>query len=214
MKQINRVMLLLLLVSVISSAQTSPWAAGAHFIVSLPQSDFANLSKDGEGIGGKLFYRPGMSRFFALRSDLNYISYGEKRNSMQASMGYFLVQVRNESFQLTVGPQLSLPIGRFTVYAAPMAGIYNYRTVASVPELYYYYGYPAAETTTSLTRWGWNVNAGLLIDIGIGPHIDIGAKYQKIAKAVKTEINDIKVEKDATDICICIGVTFFLKSKY
>jgi hypothetical protein len=207
-------LLLLLILSTCVLAQTSPWAAGAHFIISLPQSDFANLSKDGEGIGGKLFYRPGMSRYFALRSDLTYISYGEKRNSMMASMGYFLVQVRNESFQLTVGPQFSLPLGRVTAYVAPMGGIYNYRTVASVPELYYYYGYPASETTTSLTRWGWNVNGGLLIDIGIGPHIDISAKYQNIAKAVKTEINGVKMEKDATDICICLGVTFFLKSRF
>jgi hypothetical protein len=214
MKFTTHIFLLVLILSASLFAQTSPWAAGAHFIISLPQSDFANLSKDGEGIGGKLLYRPGMSRYFALRSDLNYISYGEKRNSMQASMGYFLVQVRNESFQLTLGPQLSLPVGRFTAYVAPMGGLYNYRTVASVPELYYYYGYPASNTTTSLTRWGWNVNGGLLIDIGIGPHIDIGAKYQKIAKAVKTEINGVKMERDATDICICIGVTFFLKSRF
>ena len=205
---------LLLIMSAQALSQEGPWAVGGHFVLSLPQSDFANLSKDGEGIGGKLLYRPQMSRNFSLRSDLSYISYGEKRKTSTASAGYFLLQIRNESFQLTLGPQLSLPLGPVQAYAAPMGGLYIYRTVVSVPELYYYYGYPAAETTSSLTRWGWNVNGGLLIDVGIGILFDVMAKYQKISKAVKSEIDGIKIEKDAKDIYVGVGVVYHLKKKF
>ncbi len=195
-------------------SQEGPWGLGAHFVLSLPQSDFANLSKDGEGFGGKALYRPGVSRYFAVRADLAYISYGEKRNSMTASMGYYMVQIRNESFQLTFGPQVSLPIGGLTLYTAPMAGLYNYRTVASIPEYYYYYGYPASETTASLTKWGWNVNAGALIDVGIGVIFDLMVKYQKINDAVETTVEEKKMHQDASDLYIGIGVMFFLKKKF
>ncbi|NLP11718.1 outer membrane beta-barrel protein [bacterium] len=196
-------------------AEETPWAAGAHFVLSLPQSDFANLSKDGEGLGGKVLYRPNLSRHFALRADLAYISYGEKRKSMtDVSYGYYLMQIRNESFQMTLGPQLSLPLGPITAYGAPMGGLYVYRTVVSIPALYYYYGWPAAETTSSLTRWGWNVNGGLLIDVGIGPVFDLQFKYQKIAKAVQSKIEDVTTESDATDFYLGVGVLFYLKKKY
>jgi hypothetical protein len=195
-------------------SQEGPWGLGAHFVLSLPQSDFANLSKDGEGLGGKALYRPGVSKYFALRADLAYISYGEKRKDMAMSMGYYRVEIRNESFQLTMGPQFSLPLGAVSFYTAPMAGLYNYRTVASVPDAYYYYGYAISETTASLTKWGWNVNAGALIDVGIGVIFDLMVRYQKINDAVETTIDEKKQSQDASDLYIGVGVMFYLKKKF
>jgi hypothetical protein len=204
---------ILIFVSVaIGQYNNDPWAIGPHLVISFPQSDFANLSKTGEGIGGKLLYRPENMPFINLRADLAYISYGEKRKSETASSGgYFLVTTRNESFQLTAGPQLVFKGNVFIPYCAALLGIYNYSTVVSIPEYYYYYGYPVAETTSSLTRFGWNVNAGVMLDVGLGPLIDLSVKYQKIINAVKTRQGNETITNDADDINISIGVVFFLK---
>ena len=191
----------------------SNWALGPHLVISFPQSEFANVSKTGEGIGGKLLYRLGNTSFLNPRLDFTYLSYGEQKNSQTFSVGYFLVQTRNESFQLTVGPQFSTKIGRFTPYLAPMGGLYIYRTVVSIPELAYYYGIPAAETTQSLTRLGWNINAGVMFDVGLGPLIDFSLRYQTINGAVKTKVKDVTIKSDAKDIDISIGVVFFLKQE-
>lgn len=201
----------------VASAQEkdADWILGAHLIVSLPQSDFANLSKTGEGIGGKVLYRFDPIPNVSPRLDISYISYGEKRNSRADYAGSpFLVETRNESFQMTVGPQFYTRLGRFTPYFAPMGGLYVYRTVVSIPEFYYYYGYPASETTSSLTRWGYNLNAGLSFDLTIGAHLDLSVKYQKITEAVETQ-NEFEqtIKSDATDISIHFGVVFYLSKK-
>ncbi len=189
----------------------SNWALGPHLVISFPQEEFANVSKTGEGIGGKVLYRLENTPFLNPRLDFTYLSYGEQKQDQTFSAGYYLVQTRNESFQLTVGPQFSTKIGRFTPYLAPMGGLYIYRTVVSVPELYYYYGIPAAETTHSLTRLGWNVNAGVMFDVGLGPLIDFSLRYQTINGAVKTTVNDVTIKSDARDFNVSIGVVFFLK---
>ncbi len=191
----------------------SNWALGPHLVISFPQEEFANVSKTGEGIGGKLLYRLENTPFLNPRLDFTYLSYGEQKKDQTFTAGYFLVQTRNESFQLTLGPQFSTKIGRFTPYIAPMGGLYIYRTVVSIPDLYYYYGVPAAETTSSLTRFGWNVNAGVMFDVGLGPLIDFSLRYQTINGAVKTKVNDVTIKSDARDFNVSIGVVFFLKQE-
>jgi hypothetical protein len=116
--------------------QDEKWAIGPHLVISFPQSDFANLSKTGEGLGGKLLYRFPETPFFSPRFDLVYLSYGEKRKTETYSAGYFLVTTRNESFQLTIGPQFSYRMGRFTPYIAPMGGLYRiFITTTAIPPL-------------------------------------------------------------------------------
>lgn len=215
----NTIILVVLFSAVICFAQEeedywqSDWALGPHLVVSFPQDEFANVSKTGEGIGGKLLYRLENTPFLNPRLDFTYLSYGEQKNNQTFSAGYFLVQTRNESFQLTLGPQFSTKIGRFTPYLAPMGGVFIYRTVVSSPDLYYYYGIPAAETTSSLTKLGWNVNAGVMFDIGLGPLIDFSLRYQTINGAVKTKVNDVTITSDARDFNVSIGVVFFLKQE-
>lgn len=208
---IRKIILSLFILISFAYAEESNWAVGPHLLISIPQSDFANLSKTGEGIGGKILYKiESVATFVKPRFDIAYISYGEKRKTTPFSVGYFIVQTRNESFQFTIGPEFHYKIGRVTPYIAPMGGLYLYRTVVSIPDLYYYYGIPASETVDKLTKLGWNINAGLLIDIGLGPHIDISVKYQTIRGAVKSEVEGHKIESDAKDINISIGVLFYL----
>jgi hypothetical protein len=204
------IFLILGLSAMAARAQDGNWAVGPHLVLSFPQTEFANVSKTGEGLGGKVLYRFNGAPYFALRFDLAYLSYAERRNDAFYMDAYYLVQTRNESFQLTIGPQMSGRFGKFTPYCAMMGGIYNYRSVISAQD--YYYGYGIAETTESHTKWGWNANAGLLFDIGLGPFIDLNFKYQTIIGTLSTNV-DNKSVKNPHDISVNIGVVFFLKSE-
>ncbi len=189
-------------------AQDGRWAVGPHAVVSFPQSELKTISKTGEGLGVKVLYRLYNTDILQPRLDIVYISYGERRYS-DYNYGATLT-TRNESFQFTAGPQINQKKGRFTLYLAPMGGLYIYRTVDSNPELYYYTGYAVSRTRASSTKFGYTITAGTLVDIGLGPHIDISFKYQKIPGAVKTENDGQTFETDAEDINITIGVVFFL----
>ncbi len=191
-----------------AGAQTGNWGLGPHLFISLPQSGFDNLSKDGEGLGAKAFYRFN-NNYLSLRADFAYLSYGERREAEMISIGYGLITRRNESFQFTLGPQTTLRAGIVTLYLAGMAGLYNYRTVVTYED-YYYTTYPYNETSDSQTKWGWNGSAGLLFDIGLGPYIDLGFKYQRILDA-KTVTETGSYEQDASDFVITLGVVFFVQ---
>jgi opacity protein-like surface antigen len=187
---------------------TYGWEVGPHVLVSFPQSDFANVSSTGGGLGIKVT-RPlwGLS-WLGLRGDFGYVTFGSDQRS--ANLGGFLVllQTRNESFRLSVGPQVRIRVKRFQFYGAANGGVFNYRTVVSIPS---YYTYPYTETTDSLTRLGWGVGGGLLYDLGFGPWIDIGLQYLTIRNAVSTEVSGTKISSDANEVNLTIGVMFFLK---
>jgi len=187
-------------------AQEENWGLGVHLVVSLPQQGFDNLSRDGEGIGTKVFYR--LNPWFSLRGDLAYLSYGERRNSEMSSYGYWLVTRRNESFQLALGPQLSHQIGRITPYTAAMGGFYYYHTVTTYEDYYSYYSYPYTENSNGQSKLGWSLSSGLLIDLGIGAHLDFGFKLQNIRK-VETTIKEVTTRQTGVDYVITLGAVFF-----
>ncbi|MBD3373512.1 hypothetical protein GF406_00615 [candidate division KSB1 bacterium] len=212
-------LILLITLPVIAQEEEGPWAVGPHFAFSIPSSDFANVSGTGEGLGGKLLYRLPSNPAIAARADLTYLSYGEKRQDqyLGGDPYPYLVTTRNESFQLTIGGNFTKQFGRWSFYLAPMGGLYIYRTVVSVPELYYYYNIPASETTESYTKLGYNINAGFMVDINLGPHLDFSVKYQRIPGALETTVEtdgggqEFTIESDAEDFVVSLGVVFFLK---
>ncbi|MBN2412739.1 hypothetical protein JXQ31_13710 [candidate division KSB1 bacterium] len=194
----------------------SNWAIGPHMTISFPQSQFANYSKTGEGLGAKILYRLEAVPFITPRFDITYLSFGEKRTTIPGSYSlYNIISTRHESFQLTVGTQLSQKIGRFTLYAEPMGGLFNFRTIVTIDDdyYYYYYGTPYSETKDSRTKLGWGVNGGLMFDLGLGPHIDLQLNYQTIPNVVKTIVEDKTIYNDAKDFSVSVGVVFFLKVK-
>lgn len=197
----------------------SNWAIGPHLVISFPQDDFANVSKTGEGLGAKLLYKLSSTPNLVPRLDFAYISYGEKRGDANYFSYYTTVQTRNEAFQLVIGPQFQRKMGRLMPYVAAMGGLYNYRSVTSVSNAYAYYdpygGYGYSDTKFSLTKFGWNVNGGIKIDVNLGPFIDLNIKYQTIRDGIKNEIEGEDGEKqtfigDAKDFTFTLGVVFFL----
>ena len=136
----------------------SNWAIGPHMTILFPQSKFANYSKNGEGIGAKVLYRWDAVPFITPRFDITYLSFGEKRTTLPGSYSlYNIMSTRNESFQLTFGTQFNQKIGRFTFYAEPMGGVFNFRTIVTIDDDYYYYlyGTPYTDTKESRTKLGW-----------------------------------------------------------
>ncbi len=191
------------------------WAIGPHISMSFPQSEFADISRNGEGLGAKVFYRVDALPYFLPRFDVTYLSFGEKRTSIYQYDPYSYIETRNESFQFLLGPQFATKLGRFSLYLAPMGGLFTFRTIETIPysyDYYYYdYGQPLSDTKSSLTRWGWALNTGFLFDLGLGPHIDFELKYQKIANAVSHTVEGQKVKSDATDFGVSVGVVFFIR---
>ena len=187
-------------------AQTEDWGLGMHLVVSLPQEGFDNISRDGEGIGGKAFYR--LNPYLSLRADLAYLSYGERRNSeWTTTNAYIFVTRRYESIQLTLGPQFTYRVGRVTPYAAALGGFYHYHAVTTAEDLLGY-SYPYQDYSGSQGKWGWSAAGGLLVDLGIGAHLDFGFKLQNIGD-VETTVDKRTTRQTGVDFVITLGAVFF-----
>lgn len=210
MKKISAISVLLLFLAAIGMAQDWNWQVGPNLSFSFRNKDYANVNALGEGLGAKIIYNWGGHPWLSPRLDFVYLSYGENRNSTGGTTGGFIVTTRNESFQLTAGVHIARPQGAFRYYLAPLAGLFNYRAVTTVPELYYYTGYQAMNTHDSQYKLGARIQGGFLFDVGLGPLIDIGFTYQRIFN-VETRIGDQLVRSNADDFMLTVGVMIFSK---
>jgi len=192
------------------AAQDWNWQVGPNLSFAFRSKDYANVNALGEGLGAKIIYNWGGHDWISPRLDFVYLSFGEKRSSTGGDFGGFILQTRNESFQLTSGLHFARPVGAIRFYLSPMAGVYNFRAVTTVPELYYYYGYPAMDTRDSQWKLGARIQGGFLFDIGLGPLLDIGFTFQRIFD-VETRVDDQVFREDATDFVLTLGVMIFAK---
>ncbi len=199
-----------LMLSAAAMAQDWSWQVGPNLSFAFRSKDYANVKTLGEGLGAKIIYNWGGNPWVSPRLDFVYLSYGEKRSTTSGAGAGLIIQTRNESFQLTTGLHIARPTGAIRLYLAPLAGIFNYRAVTTLPELYYYYGYPAMETNESQWKWAARIQGGFLFDIGLGPLIDLGFTYQRIFN-VETRIDDQVYRSDAEDFMLTIGVMIFSK---
>ena len=194
-------------------ADSTTWQVGPHAAFAFPSSFHAYGRTTGEGLGAKIIYTMKKYPFIKPRLDILYLSYGEDRSSLQgAASPYMMVQSRYESFQASLGFHFTRDRGKIQPYLSPMLGIFNYRTVVTLPELYYYYGYPAMDERDSQWKWGARVQTGAMFDIGLGPYIDFGLTYQRIYNVESAEINKDK-RGMAEDIMINLGVMIPLDTK-
>lgn len=102
MKKIFAIFLLTLLVSNISSAQTSNSAIGLNGTLSIPVGDFNDVAKMGYGISGSFYYS--LSDYFQFTGTLGYIAWGGDK-----------IEIGNTTLEAT-DPHVSIPIlvgGRF-----------------------------------------------------------------------------------------------------
>jgi len=192
----------------VPAAARAGFGVGGNLLLSLPQEDFANVSETGGGLGLKLLYSPPLVPAVAVRADLGFVVYGSENYRDQVAGIPVDVTVRNQSVQFTLGPQFQSPAGPLRVYAAPMAGVYNYSTRLELE------GTDIGETQNSTTKFGWNINGGMLIRVYHSPiqkfklDINIEGKYHTIKEAIETEIDGVATTSDANDISLHLGVLF------
>jgi len=187
----------------------APVDGGIHLLISSPMGEMAEVSKTGMGLGGKFLAGFEMQPWFAIRGDIGYLSYDSKQYLVNFG-GYAVYEtVRREGFQLAIGPQLTYNKDSFKLYLSPMAGYYYFQTVISLPEVAYYYGYMASDTKDSYGVFGWTVGGGFMFDIGLGPWIDVGIKYNYLFDGARRKIENEVIKNDGSDLTISLGVVFY-----
>ncbi|MDZ7722367.1 MAG: hypothetical protein U5R06_05960 [candidate division KSB1 bacterium] len=193
----------LLLVHCVSFAAPK-WEIGPHVGFSFPTGDHVYGNTAGEGLGAKVLYQFENIHYLRARADLLYLSYGEQRSSIENTPG-LLERTRHESFQLTTGVQFDWGSGTVRSYISPMVGVFNFRSVSTYPDLYYYYGYTVSDTRDSQWTYGGRLQGGLLFDIGLGVLIDVGFNYQRLFD-VQIEKENRTFRTDADDLMLNVGV--------
>lgn len=188
-----------------SFAKESKWSIGPHLGFSFANGDHVYGETLGEGLGAKVLYNIERFEFMRLKADLLYLSYGENRSHLEGSYYNYIVKTRHESFQLTAGLHFDFGNGKVRSYLAPMAGIYNYRSIATIPEIGYYYGYTPTDTRDVQWKFGNRLEGGLFLDLGLGVLIDVGFVYQKIYD-LKVNIHKDSYSTNTDDLMLNVGV--------
>ena len=208
-KYLSVVLFFGLLLTPVVSGIAGPVDAGLHLIISSPQGDMKSVSKTGMGLGGKFLYGFDLMPWFALRGDLGYLSYDSQQRMVNLG-GYPIYEtVRREGFQLALGPQITYSTDILKFYLSPMVGYSYFQTVISLPELAYYYGYYASETKDSYGCFAYTIGGGFMFDIGLGPWIDLGLKFNHLIDGVRRKEKGRKIVTDGSDITVTLGVVFY-----
>lgn len=196
--------LLVLIIGGVAGVAWAQFAVGPHVVVSVPTGSMSDELKSGEGIGVKVFYSVQQLPALAFRGDLDYLSYSSR---VVGDFYYYAGSSREEAFRLTVGPQLATSVGRFRLYGAALGGLYLFQDVYAVTDAW---GFVYSETKTK-TKWEWNVGGGAMVDIGLGPWIDVEVRHHRVAKMVSQRTGNLTTESDGQDISVHVGVVFFLR---
>jgi len=103
---------------------------------SSPRGDFGQNTDNGFGINGSLLVHIDPQSVFSWRTDLSFVTYGNSSRQVPLSGTGGLVQLRlrtsNNIFSAMTGPQLQLPTGVITPYAAALGGVSVFFTESSV----------------------------------------------------------------------------------
>jgi len=190
------------------------WSAAPQIVISIPSSDFANVSGAGGGFGVKVIRDFGGRSGFGLRGDFAFLSHGKEFTQVNIG-GLFLAEVKHQSFRLTFGPQYSFGSRNFKMHGSMLGGFYIFRTNTDVNTSFGFF-----QDSTGDAALGWNVGGGLQYDIGLGPWLDVSFEYQTIYNiTTEFQVRDaqgtvIGIEKQditANEFTIKVGVIFFLK---
>ncbi len=208
MKRLFILAAILALVNFPTTSQAQ-WSVGPHIIVSIPQRDFANVSDAGGGFGIKGIYRFLSLHGLGLRADFAFISYGSEFRSVKIGGFTEPARTENQSYRLTFGPDFSFGTGSFKIQLYGMGGFYFYQT-----NVIFTSGFSVfSDSRDNIAELGWGFGGGIQYDIGLGPWLDLAVEYNTINNipGPPDENNeDQRVDIDAKDITLKIGVVFFI----
>ncbi len=213
----SAVVLALLALVVWGPAANAQWAIGPSVVISIPTSEFSNVSGVGGGFGVKVIRNLNNSGL-GLRGDFAYLSHGKEFQSIATLSGLFPAELRHQSFRLAGGAQYSFGSDELKFYAGAMGGFYWFRTTVNINTSF---GFFQAEGQSDAAL-GWNFGGGVQLDFGLGPLFDVGVEYQTIYNIGQSiEIRDangevVDVERrdiTANEFLVKLGVTFFIGRK-
>ncbi|MFQ5650807.1 MAG: hypothetical protein ACE5IY_12765 [bacterium] len=195
-------------------AVQAQWAVSPHIVISVPENEFANVEGTGGGFGVKVVRTTGgLGGHLGLRGDFAFLTFGKER-AFDPFLG-INVELRNEGFRLTFGPEYKIGNRSFKVYAGTSGGLYYFRLNVT-SQFFNQVGQSRSFFESKENNWalGWNIGGGIQYDIGLGPWLDIGFEYQTMFNLPQSteEENGAGSVPDITahEYTIKFGVIFFL----
>lgn len=194
---------------------SAQWAIGPHILISVPTSDFANVSGVGGGFGFKVVRRIDALGGIGLRGDFAFLNYERTFETIPSSIGFLVAEVRNQAFRLTVGPDFTFGKENLKFNAGVSGGLYFFQTDLNISTG----GFGVLrDTRDEDIAVGWNFGGGFLYDIGLGPWLDVSVRYQTIFNlpSSATVTNAEGVEEEirqnitAHEFTVKLGVIFFI----
>lgn len=182
------------------------WAVGPHIVISVPNSDFANVSGTGGGFGIKVIRNLSALGPIGLRGDFAFINYGRTFEGVPNQPG-LVAQVSKGAFRLTFGPDVTFGTRSLKFHVGALGGFYFFKTDVNIQQG----GFFLQDTRDNEVALGWNLGGGFQYDIGLGPLLDVDLRYQTIFD-VSTPGTDLtpKSRITAREITLKVGVIFFL----
>jgi len=196
----------------------SQWQVGPHIVISIPENEFANVGETGGGFGIKAVRQTSLlSDALGIRGDFAFLTFGDETTFIldPLSGGFIPLDVRNEGFRLTFGPQLSFGGRSFKVYVGANGGFYFFRKNISTQFTTFAGTQFFQDFEDNNFALGWNVGGGIQYDIGLGPLLDLSFEFQTMHNLPETVEREENLDASIPDITaheftIKAGVTFFL----
>ncbi|MFQ5689740.1 MAG: outer membrane beta-barrel protein [Gemmatimonadota bacterium] len=155
--------------------QSGRWVLSGGLAISVPQSEFADFVDDGFGIGTQLLYRADPAGVLSLRLDAAIVTYGRERLEAPLSRTVSRINVdvvtRNNILLAGLGPQLTLPAGRFRPYVNGAIGLGYFFTESEVKGTGNFLSDGFARTTNfDDVSFSYGGGGGLELGLHGGPH--------------------------------------------
>ncbi|MCG8607175.1 outer membrane beta-barrel protein, partial [bacterium] len=179
------------------------WTVGPSIVISVPSSDFSNVSDVGGGFGLKIIRNFSTAGGLGLRGDFAFLNYGRRKFDQISG---FVAQIRNQGFRILFGPDYSFGGRNLEASFGASAGFYFFQTDVN-------FGLGSAGTIDEEVALGWNIGGGISYDIGLGPWLDVSVRYQTIfdVNAPESETSQDSPGKiTAHEFTVRVGVVFFI----
>lgn len=214
--------LLLSILALFPSSSRAQWAVSPQVVISIPKSNFANVDGTGGGFGVKAVRQTDwLGRKLGIRGDFAFLTFGKER-AFDPFLGYS-VELRNEGFRLTFGPEYKTGGRKLKFYLGANGGLYFFRLNVT-SQIFDPFGNSASFFDSRNNNWalGWNGSIGVQYDIGLGPWLDLNFEYQTMHNLPASTVDpnsDTPSEPNpdaqipditAHEYTIKVGVIFFL----
>lgn len=173
----------------LSLRSTPRMEAGIGFEYAQPVGDFRQNVNHGFGGGGHFIYGFDPLGIIGIRADAGYINYGNETHYLPFSSSIRRIVLRAETsnniFVGSIGPQLTIPLGRVRPYVNAGIGFAYFYTQTSIRDDYD--SAQLAQTTNySDNSLAYTGGAGFNIPLtlsGQAASLDIGARYNSVNRA-------------------------------